>query len=146
MTRGPDFICFKDFAASVFPRLYFPTHCSIGYATLLLLMLFSASPAFTEETKVFTDADLVNYKAEPMVDQETQSRMEEDLKSYEKKKDAEFHLEREKRKRKQAEEAKRPALQKKKQDITVSGAPVSNQSRGTSGNGDISHPASKKKT
>ena len=68
----------------------------------------------------------MHYKPEPMVDQETLSRMEDDLKLYEKKKAAEFLLEKEKRKRHQAEEAKKAALQK--QDVTVSRVPVSNQS------------------
>jgi hypothetical protein len=112
MTREPDFICFKDFGTSALPHSFFPVLSSIGYATLLLLILFYASPAFTEETKVFTDGDLVNYKAEPMVDQETLSRMEDDLKSYEKKKDSEFRLDRGTRKRQQAAEASPPSKKK----------------------------------
>ena len=140
MTREPDFTCFKDFGTSSFPHIYshiagsypifFPglwrVLFSVLHAMFLLLILFPASPADAGEPKVFTDADLVHYKSEPMVDQETLSRMEDDVKLYEKKKAAEFLLEKEKRKRHQAEEAKKAALQK--QDVTVSRVPVSNQS------------------
>ena len=119
MTREPDFTCFKDFGTSSFPHIYshiagsypifFPglwrVLFSVLHAMFLLLILFPASPADAGEPKVFTDADLVHYKPEPMVDQETLSRMEDDLKLHEKKK---------------------AALQK--QDVTVSRVPVSNQS------------------
>ena len=107
-----EFTCFKDFSTSRRLHLYFLVLFSILPAMLLQFILLSASPAYAEEPKVFTDADLVNYKAEPMVDQETQARLADDLKAYEKKRDAASLLDREKRKRQKAEEAKRPALQK----------------------------------
>ena len=130
MTREPGITCFKDFSTSALPRLYFPIFFSPVYAMPLLLILFFTSPAFADEPKVYTDADLVNYKAEPMVDQESLSRMEDDLKSYEKKSDAAFLLDREKGQRQQAVEAKRAALQKQKQDATVSRTSVSSQDSG----------------
>lgn len=122
--RESGFTCIKDFGTFTLQRLI--VTCTV-YAMLLLPILYSASSSYAEEPKVFTDADLVNYNAEPMVDQETLSSMEDDMKLYEKKKDAEFLLEREKRKRQQAEEAKKTALQK--QDVTISRTPVSIQKR-----------------
>jgi len=112
MTRGPGFICFKYFSTSALPRLYFTARFCKEYVVLLLLIFFSAASSHAEETMVFTDADLVNYKAEQMVDQESLSRMENDLKSYQKKKDAASQLERGKKKKQQAGDA--PTHRKKK--------------------------------
>lgn len=125
--RESDFTCFKDSSAYALPRFYFTILYPAVYALLLLLILFPASPAYAEETKVFTDADLENYNVVPMVDQETLSRLEKDLNLYEKKRAAELLLEREKMKKQQAEEAKRLVLQK--QNVRVSRMPVSVQSR-----------------
>jgi hypothetical protein len=120
--RESDFTCFKAFGTSAFQHLYPPVLMSVTYAMLLLLVVFSATPAYAEEPKVFTDSDLVNYNAEPMVDQDTLSRMEDDLQMYKKNKDAELLLEKEKMKKKQAEEAKRAALEKQKQDAAAAAA------------------------
>jgi len=95
MTKGPEF-CF-----------------TAVYAMFLPFILFPGSPAYAEETKVYTDADLVNYKAEPIVDQESLSRMEDDLKSYQKKRASAALLEREKRKRQKVEEVKRQQRKKR---------------------------------
>jgi len=117
--RESDFTCFKDFGASVIQYLYSQVRLSVMY---VMLMFFSASPSYAEEPKVFTDSDLVNYKAEQMVDEETQSRMENDLQSYKKKKDAELIRDRERTAKKQAEEAKKAALQKQKDAATAAAA------------------------
>lgn len=120
--READITCFKNFSTSAFQYLHFPVFFSVMYVMFLMLMLFSASPVYAEEPKVFTDTDLGNYDAVSMVDEETQSRMESDLQSYRKKKDAELIRDRERTAKKQAEEAKKAALQKQKQDAAASAA------------------------
>lgn len=118
MARKPVFTCFKNFNDYELPRLFFAILYPAMYA-MCLVILFSASPAHAEVTKVFTDSDLENYNAEPMVDQETLSSREEDLKSFIEKRSAALLLESERIKKQQAEEAKRLALQKKTMTVSV---------------------------
>jgi hypothetical protein len=120
-----DFNCFDNDTTSALLHIYF-----LVFLSVVLLMLFSASPGYAEEPKVFTDSDLGSYNTAPMVDEETQSRMENDLQSYKKKKDAELLLDRERTKKKQAEEAKRAALQKQKEDAAAAAAAAAKKNSG----------------
>ncbi len=139
ITVRPDFICRKDFRSFLFSRRF--SHSAGPYpvfppgpwrlcfyaalSVILLYLLFSASPAQAEGQKVFTDEDLLVYRTAPMVDQSTLSGLEEDLRTWEKAKDAQVLRDREKKQK--AEEMKAAALQKQKQNVSVTGSSSSAQ-------------------
>ncbi len=81
-------------------------------SAFLLFGLLSCCPVAAEETRVYTDADLDNYSSEPMVDQETVSRLEDGLKSYKKRKSAEISLEKSRKKLPQAGDTPRQSKRK----------------------------------
>lgn len=87
---------------------------------ILLTIIFSpVLAASAEEARVFTDNDLPDYSAEKMVDQETLTRLDQDLDLY-----------RKDREKQRARESRQEELQKKREALASSRKPVVRQGGG----------------
>lgn len=127
MTRLSDFIYYNSNIACKVLLTYLAISFPAFVVFVILLIPFSDRITYSEQTHIFTEADLEKYDSKPMVDQETVSRSEADLNSYITRRSAESLLEkeavkREEIRRQQTEEVKRSVVNRKK--VTVSQLPV----------------------
>ncbi len=79
---------------------------------LLLMSLFAVIPAFAGAPGVYTNDDLEKYEGRPTYDQETVTRTETELKQWEREKEADERVQKEKRGAAEIrEEGQKPAEQ-----------------------------------